>query len=131
MTVLVVTEPVAYDFTYSVKKYFSYIKRSLPPKHGHEPGPPIMMRLAGLDVDECTKFLLIKLPERNNSVYFPMSYIRLPLQLEGTILYIPTRKPMKVELKESEVKYMLLTPNTPKWEPHTTIYRDQEHVILD
>ena len=93
--------------------------------------PPTMMGLAGLDVDEFTKFLLIKLTESNNSLYFPMSYIRLPLQLEGTILYIPTRKRMKVELKESEVKYMLLTPNTPKWEPHTTIYRDQEHVILD
>ena len=89
------------------------------------PVPPIMMRLAGLEVDECPKFFSSKPTERNHSVYLPMSNIRLPFQLEGTILYLPNRKPLKVELKEYEGGYMLLTPNTPEWDPHATMYREQ------
>ena len=33
--------------------------------------------------------------------------------------------------KESEGKYMLLTPNTSEWDPHTTMYRDQEHAMVE
>ena len=75
--------------------------------------PPIMIRISGLDVDECPKFLSSKPTERNHSFYFQMSYIRLPFQIEGMVSYLPNRRPLKVELKESEGKYMLLTPNTP------------------
>ena len=73
--------------------------------------PPIRMHLSGLDVDEFPKLLSGKPTEKKRSVYFPMAYIRLPLQLEGKILYIPTCRTLKVELKESEGYYMLLTPN--------------------
>ena len=73
----------------------------------------IMMRISGLVVDECPKFLSIKPMERNHSVYFQMSDIRLKFQIEGTISYLPTRRLLKVKLKESEGEYMLLTPNTP------------------
>ena len=75
--------------------------------------PPIMMRISGLDVDECPKFLSSKPMERNHSVYLQMLDIRLQLQIEGTISYLPTRRPLKVKLKEYEGEYMLLTPNTP------------------
>ena len=79
-----------------------------------------MMRLAGLDLDECPKFLSSKPTESNHSVYFPMLNIRLTFQIERTILYISTQRPLKVELKESEDDYMILTPNIPEWEPHAT-----------
>ena len=49
---------------------------------------------------------------------------RLQLYIEGTILFIPTRRPLKVELDESEGEYMILTPNNIEWDPHTTMYRD-------
>ena len=88
------------------------------------------MHIEGLDVDECPKFLSKKQIKGNHSVYFPMLDIRLTFQFEGTILYLPTRKQLKVELKESEGKYMLLTPNTPEWYSHMTIYRNQEHVMM-
>ena len=90
-----------------------------------------MMRLSGLDVDECPKFLSSKTTERNHSVYLQMSDIRLPFHIEGTISYLPTRRPLKVELKESEGKYMILTPNKPEWDPHTTMYRYQEPLMVD
>ena len=57
--------------------------------------------------------------------------IRLPFQLEVTISYLPTRNPLKVELKESEGEYMLLALNKLEWDPLTTIYRDHEHAMVD
>ena len=33
--------------------------------------PPFMMRLAGLEVDECPKFLSKEPNEQNHSMYFP------------------------------------------------------------
>ena len=64
-------------------------------------------------------------------MYFPKSDIRLPFQHEGTISYLPTCGPLKVELKEYEGKYMLLTLNTPESDPHKTIYRDQKHAMVE
>ena len=58
--------------------------------------PPIMMHLAGIDVDECPKFLSNKSMESNHYVYLPISDIRLIFQLEGTIPYLPSQRPMKV-----------------------------------
>ena len=93
--------------------------------------PPFMMRLAGLDVDECPKFLAKNPKESNHSVYFPDSDTRLQFQLEGIISYLPTRKPSKGELKDNEGHYLLLTPNTPQWDPHTEIFKDQEFGMTD
>ena len=59
-----------------------------------------------------------------------MSDINLPFQLEGKISYLSTRRPLKVELKEYEGEYMFLTLNTPEWDPHTTMYTDQEHTMV-
>ena len=61
--------------------------------------PTILMRLTGLDVDERPKLLSRKPMKSNHSVYFPMLDIRLIFQIEGTIMYITTRRPLKVELK--------------------------------
>ena len=83
---------------------------------------PVMMRLTGLDVDECPKFLSSKPTQSNHSVYVPVSDIRLPFQPKGRILYLPTRKLLKVELKESKGKYMLITANTSEWDPHIIYY---------
>ena len=57
--------------------------------------------------------------------------IRIPFQLKKMTLYLPTWNPLKVELKVSEGDYMLLTPNTPEWDPHKIMHMDQEHAIAD
>ena len=93
--------------------------------------PPIMMRLAGLIVDECPKFLAPQPSETNHSVYFPQHDIRLHFHIEGIISYLPTRIPSNKELKEEEGGYLLLTPNQPIWDPHTDVYRDQESSMID
>jgi len=42
-----------------------------------------MMRLAGLQVNECPKFLSIAPSIDDHSVYFPAADIRFPFQIEG------------------------------------------------
>ena len=93
--------------------------------------PPIMMRLAGIKINECPKFLADKPTVENHSAYFPDADIRIPFLLEGIISYIPTRIPTKEELSKNEGNYLLLTPNTPEWNPHTNIYSEQEYGMVD
>ena len=93
--------------------------------------PPFMMRLAGIEVDECPKFLSKYPSDNNHSMFFPTEDIWIPFQLEGIISYIPTRATMGDELINEEGHYLLLTPNLPVWDPHTADYKDQEHAMLD
>ena len=64
-------------------------------------------------------------------MYFPQEDVQIPFQIEGIISYIPTRKPTKSELAAFEGNYLMLTPNLPTWDPHTTIYRNQEYSMTD
>ena len=78
--------------------------------------PSFMMRLARVEVDECPKFLAKHPSETNHSLYFPESEdLRIHLQLEGIVSYLPTRKPTNEELQTEEGHYQLLTPNLPEW----------------
>ena len=55
----------------------------------------------------------------------------MPFLLEGSISYIPTRLPSNEEMKINQGNYLLLTPNTPEWNPHTKIYSEQEYGMMD
>ena len=55
--------------------------------------PPIMMRLNGLRVDDCPKFLCPNPTIGTNSIIFPTETTQLPLALHGTTSYISTRRP--------------------------------------
>ena len=70
--------------------------------------PPIMMRLAGIQIDECPKFLAEQPSIENHSAYFPEADVRIPFLLEGIISYIPTRIPTLAEMKANEGSYLLL-----------------------
>ena len=93
--------------------------------------PPMMMRIVGLEINECPKFLSNNPSESDYSIYFLDTDLRIPMTIEGIISYIPTRTPTKDELERYSGEYLLLTPNLSDWNPHTHEYRDQEYVILD
>jgi len=93
--------------------------------------PPMMMRLAGIKVYECPKLLSDQPSINDHCAYFPDHVIRISFLLEGIVSYIPTRKPSDKELRKAEGEYLLLTPNTQDWDPHTTVYRDQEYLMTD
>ena len=79
--------------------------------------PPFMMRLAGLTVNECPKFLSPHPNINNHSIYCKESNRRIPLELWGIISMIPTQIPRDSELMELNV--FELTPMMNTWDPHT------------
>ena len=103
MTVPVVNAAVTHDCEVTGRTYILIINNALYFQNMEENLiPPFMMRLAGVDVDKCPKFLAKKPSERNHSMTFPESNVQIPFQLEGRISYIPTRLPTTNELKEEE-----------------------------
>ena len=91
--------------------------------------PPFAMRLAGLEVDECPKFLSKNPTESNHSIYDTENDVRIPLQLNGIISNVTTRIPLMTEL--NECMSLDLTPNCNDWDPHTKAYEYAEKNMID
>ena len=62
---------------------------------------PFMMRLAGVQVDECPKFLSPTPSVVNHSIYFPEINLRIPLMLEGIVSYLICRTPNQDECHDT------------------------------
>ena len=91
--------------------------------------PPFMMRMAGIDIDECPKFLAKTPTIKHHSMYFPTQDLRLPLKLHGTISYVPVRIPNEDEMMSIET-VLELTPKVDNWNPHDDCYEQQEKSML-
>ena len=91
--------------------------------------PPFMMRLAGLEVNECPKFLSKNPKITDHSIYCAENNIRIPFQLDGIISIIPTRKPTHEEL--NTLDQLELTPMTDAWNPHNDTYGEQEYLMTN
>ena len=135
MEVDVVDAIVAYDDSYDGDTYLLMIKNALyVPTMDNNLVPPFMMRLAGIEVNECPKFLSEFPTIKNHAILFREENIRIPLQLKNTISYIPTRVPTKDELLlmgTPDIKVMFLTPNSPSWNPHNETFESQENGMVD
>jgi hypothetical protein len=86
--------------------------------------PPFAMRLNGIEVNECPKFLSANPDITDHSIYFPDENLRLPLYLRGIISYLPTRAPDDDDMYKH--LHYNLTPPTSNWDPHTDSYANQE-----
>ena len=91
--------------------------------------PPFMMRLQGVHVNECPKFLAQKPTVEHHSVYFPENDIRFPLLLDRTISYLPVRMPTDDEL--SSTKELEITPMLDHWDPHSLHFQEQEEAMVN
>ena len=78
---------------------------------------PFMMRLAGVQVDECPKFLSPIPSVVNHSIYFPEVGLRIPLMLEGIVSYLMCRTRHQNEYDDSD-SILNLTPRIENWDPH-------------
>ena len=92
--------------------------------------PPIMMRLNGILVDECPKFLCPSPTIDNHSIYFPVDKVRFPLDLHGTTSYIPTRRPRGL-LEVNGHPNLTLTSEHPEWDPSSSIFSQQEEAMTN
>ncbi len=91
--------------------------------------PPFLVRLAGLEVDECPKFLAKNPTIKTHAICSEDPELIIPMSLNGTVSYIPTRPPDSKEL--DRLDHIPLTPNMQDWDPHTNIYSEQESCMLD
>ena len=90
---------------------------------------PIMMRLIGIEVDECPKFLSKRPTIENHSIYFPKHDLRIPLYLDGVISYVPIRTPKSNELIDNDGT-LDLTPDIDRWDPRSLELGEQEHAMV-
>ena len=129
-TVDIVDTALTYDFPSEGKSYLLIIRNALHIKSMRSNLiPPFMMRLAGLEVNECPKFMAKSPTIEHHSLYFPDDRLRIPLGLSCTISYIPVRTPTNDELEEP-IDMLDLRPNIPTWDPHNPIYSEQEESML-
>jgi hypothetical protein len=127
----IVQAAVIYDCEYSGKSYVLHINNALFIKNmSINLIPPFLMRLNGLDVNECPKIMAKHPNENHHSIYFHDVDLRIPLLLDKTTSYIPTRVPLDEDLNE-HTTYLDLTPDTDEWNPHDTSYGNQEAAMLD
>ena len=96
--------------------------------------PPFVMRLAGIQVNECPKFLSKHPTIQDHSLFFKSEDIRILLQLKNTISYFPTRLPSQSELQvynTPDILTLSLSPESPNWNPHNSSYSTQEASMMD
>ena len=91
---------------------------------------PFIMRLAGIHVDDCPKFLAMVPSIAHHSLYFPPEDIRISLALNGIVSYFPCRKPRGEEISNPKL-ILNLTPRLDSWNPHDDAYQRQEETMVD
>ena len=88
-----------------------------------------MMRLAGIVVDECPKYLAQRPSLNNHTLYFEIDDIRIPLSLRGIISYLPPQVPTNEQL--GTLPTLELTPQSNDWNPYDRIFQDQEDTMTN
>lgn len=82
MKVPIVISSVAYDCKYTGLTHIMVIHNALYLENMTvNLIPPIMMRIAGIDVNECPKFLAKSTSDEDHSLFFPDADLRIPLLL--------------------------------------------------
>jgi hypothetical protein len=86
---------------------------------------PNQMRAHGIVVDEVPTHLS---PNYNSthSIYIPEQDLRIPLELDGVISYLPTRMPTMKEI--NDCTHITLT-STIAWDPYSEDFGNQEAIV--
>ena len=90
--------------------------------------PPIIMRLNGILVDKCPKFLCPKPTIETHSIFFPIEDTRFPLSIHSTTSYISTRRPRGMAEVNEHINLILISEH-PDWDPSSPIYVQQEDAM--
>ena len=92
--------------------------------------PPFIMREANLVVNDIPKIQVDNPDETDHSIWFADAEFRITLSLQGIFSYFPSRKPTQSELEAVE-DVLVLTPQGQTWDPHSTVYEDNEENMVD
>jgi hypothetical protein len=88
---------------------------------------PFQLRMNGIKVDECPRFLNDDRDDQSHSIYSPSEDFVLPLTLDGVISYFPSRKPTEKELQTCH--RIVLTYDSPEWDLYAEDFRTQEETF--
>eukprot|EP00978_Attheya_sp_CCMP212_P042672 scaffold264194_cov49-Attheya_sp.AAC.2 len=94
---------------------------------------PMQLRMNEVMIDDCPKFLHLHLTDETHAIKVPGAdseddYL-IPLSLQGVTSFFPTRKPTMREWENC--RQIELTSESPEWDPHDSMYADQEDALLD
>ena len=104
------------------------------PTNEHNLVPPFVMREAGLEVNEQPKIHCEpeRVTEVDHSIYCRDNDLRIPLKLDGIFSYFPTRSLTRYEMEHpEEMPHVLLSPDTPYWDPYNKSYAENEDSFTD
>jgi hypothetical protein len=129
-SVPIVSAALAYDHPYTYETFILIIHQALHfPTMEHNLLNPNQFRLNNVQVHEGPQFLLENPTDLSHSIYFPKKNLKLHLQLDGVISYLPVRKPSPEEFRN--VHKVNLTYDNPIWDPYLTDFPCQEEKYTD
>jgi hypothetical protein len=88
---------------------------------------PDLARYKGIVVDDVPRQLSLDLSS-THSIYFPKEQVRLPLELKGIILYLPTHYPSDHEL--NNCTWLTVTYELP-WDPYSDDFAVEEENFVN
>jgi hypothetical protein len=129
-SVPIVSAALAYDHPYTYETFILIIHQALHfPTMEHNLLNPNQLRLNNVQVYDCPRFLLENPTDLSHSIYFPNENLKLHLQLDGVISYLPVRKPSPEEFQNFHK--LTLTYDNPIWDPYSTDFTRQEEKYTD
>jgi ribosomal protein L15 len=129
-SVPIVSAALAYDHPYTYETFILIIHQALHfPTMEHNLLNPNQLRLNDVQVYDCPRFLLENPTDLSHSIYFPNENLKLHLQLDGVISYLPVRKPSPEEFRNFHK--LTLTYDNPIWDPYSTDFTRQEEKYTD
>ena len=95
--------------------------------------PPFVVRRRGNEINDVPKIHCADPTERDHSMKFSDSDVRIQFQLARTTLYFDTRMPTADEVMIAMDAGEILKLNTeePEWDPYDPSYARQESIMLD
>ena len=125
----VVDAAVKYTCPYSLTEYCLILRNCVHvPSMKNNLLPPFALREKGIIVNDVPKIHCDDPSIEDHSIYIPKFDVRIPLKLTGVFSYFPTSKPSLKFLEETDEVYDM-TPMS--WDPHNTVYANNEENMVD
>ncbi len=129
-SVPIVDAALVYTCPFSLRVYLLVVRNALyVPTLGHNLIPPFLLSEAGVVVNPVPKIHTADPSEDDHSLYFPEHKLRIPLKLNGTFSYFPTRSPIAADLQNIPV--LFITPDSNDWNPYAEHFASNEAAMLD
>ena len=127
----IVDAAIIYACSFTMQSYTLVIKNALYVDNmDHNLIPPFVMREAGIKVNERPKIHSPDPTIDDHSIYIKDHDLRIPLALWGIFSFFPSRKPTNEEA-EDDSAVIMITPDSPDWNPYSDVYAKNEESFLD